>query len=57
MSQQNTPRSDEDKPEGLLKYLRRMKAVLRPRSGDKRQSVATMPDVASPSTTATYDLL
>lgn len=54
MAPQNTTAgSGEDKPEGLSKYLRRMKTVLRPRSGNKRQSVATLPDAAGPSTTAT----
>ncbi|CAG8060599.1 unnamed protein product [Penicillium nalgiovense] len=36
----------EDKPEGLSKYLKRMKTVLRPRSMSKRQSIT--PEVAPP---------
>ncbi|KAJ5098325.1 hypothetical protein N7532_005326 [Penicillium argentinense] len=44
------PGRPEDKPEGLSKYIKRMKTVLRPRSGSKRQSLATLPDVAGPST-------
>ncbi|KAJ5159901.1 uncharacterized protein N7482_006905 [Penicillium canariense] len=50
MSPQDTPgRSAEEKPEGLSKYLKRMKTVLRPRSGSKRQSVAALPEPAGPS--------
>ncbi|KAJ5546196.1 hypothetical protein N7494_003781 [Penicillium frequentans] len=41
MSPQDNPgRPEGEKPEGLSKYLKRMKTVLRPRSGSKRQSVA-----------------
>lgn len=55
MSPQDNPaRPSEDKPEGLSKYIKRMKTVLRPRSGSKRQSVATLSDVAGPSTQTTY---
>ncbi|KAJ5165811.1 hypothetical protein N7492_006107 [Penicillium capsulatum] len=48
----NNPGGPEDKSEGLSKYLKRMKTVLRPRTGSKRQSVATMPDIPTPSTSA-----
>ncbi|KAJ5656472.1 hypothetical protein N7507_008422 [Penicillium longicatenatum] len=49
MSPQGNPgRPEGDKPEGLTKYLKRMKTVLRPRSGSKRQSVAA-PDVPASS--------
>lgn len=52
MTSQDTPnRPGEDKPEGLSKYLKRMKTALRPRSGTKRQSVATLSDVTGPSQT------
>lgn len=43
----------EDKPEGLSKYLKRMKTVLRPRSMSKRQSIT--PGVAPPAEN-TYDI-
>ncbi|KAJ5754870.1 hypothetical protein N7533_004413 [Penicillium manginii] len=46
------PGRPEDKPEGLSKYIKRMKTVLRPRSGSKRQSVAATPDVAQSSQSA-----
>lgn len=47
----------EDKPEGLAKYIQRMKTVLRPRA-TKRQSVALMPETTTaPSSSAVYDLL
>lgn len=56
MSPQDNPgRPEGDKPEGLSKYLKRMKTVLRPRSGSKRQSVAT-PDVPTSASQPTYDL-
>ncbi|KAJ5106909.1 hypothetical protein N7456_003584 [Penicillium angulare] len=52
MSPQDNPgRPDGDKPEGLSKYLKRMRTVLRPRSSSKRQSVATLPDVPASSST------
>ena len=59
MSPQDNPRRPEDKPDGLSKYIQRMKSVLRPRTGSKRQSVATMPEVAESSSAAydTYPLL
>ncbi|KAJ6134073.1 hypothetical protein N7523_000395 [Penicillium sp. IBT 18751x] len=54
MSPQDTPgRPAGDKPEGLSKYLKRMKTVLRPRSGSKRQSMTTVLDVGQSSTAAT----
>lgn len=57
MSPQDKPgRPDGDKPEGLSKYLKRMKTVLRARSSSKRQSVAA-PDVPAPASQPTYDLL
>ncbi|KAJ5746168.1 hypothetical protein N7520_011350 [Penicillium odoratum] len=48
MAPQDKPRPEGDKPEGLSKYLKRMKTALRSRSSSKRQSVAT-PDVPSSS--------
>lgn len=46
MSPQDNPdRPEGDKPEGLSKYLKRMRTALRPRSGSKRQSVATLPEM------------
>lgn len=50
------PGRPEDKPEGLSKYIKRMKTVLRPRSGSKRQSVAALPDVG-PSSQSAYVLI
>ncbi|KAJ5997586.1 hypothetical protein N7499_006019 [Penicillium canescens] len=48
MSPQDTPgRPGEDRPEGIFKYFRRMKSVLRPRSTSKHQSLS-VPDVAAP---------
>lgn len=56
MSPQDNPgRPEGEKPEGLSKYLKRMKTALRPRSGSKRQSVAA-PDVPAPASQPTYDL-
>ncbi|OQE31673.1 hypothetical protein PENSTE_c001G09510 [Penicillium steckii] len=46
------PSRPDDKPEGLSKYIKRMKTVLRPRSGSKRQSVAAQPDVGQSSQSA-----
>lgn len=55
MSAQDLPsRPEGDKPEGLSKYLKRMKTVLRPRSSSKRQSVATLPNVGESSSRPTY---
>ncbi|KAJ5690372.1 hypothetical protein N7462_004764 [Penicillium macrosclerotiorum] len=53
MSTQDIPgRPGEDKPPGLSKYLKRMKTVLRSRSGNKRHSVAgTTPVLEGPSDT------
>ncbi|KAJ5587244.1 uncharacterized protein N7459_003009 [Penicillium hispanicum] len=55
MSPQDHPgRSGEDKPEGLSKYLKRMRTALRPRSSSKRQSVAPVEAaIASSSKAAT----
>ncbi|OQD76378.1 hypothetical protein PENDEC_c004G06416 [Penicillium decumbens] len=52
MSPQDTSGRPEDKPEGLSKYLKRMKTVLRPRSSSKRQSTTTAPNTGQPSTAA-----
>ncbi|KAJ5086480.1 hypothetical protein NUU61_007787 [Penicillium alfredii] len=52
MSPQDTSGRLEDRPEGLSKYLKRMKTVLRPRSSSKRQSLASPPEVGQ-SITAT----
>jgi len=46
------PGRPDDKPEGLSKYIKRMKTVLRPRSGSKRQSIAAQPDVGQSSQSA-----
>jgi hypothetical protein len=56
MSPQDTPgRPGEDKPEGLSKYLKRMKTVLRTRSSSKRQSMVAVPEAAEgPSSTPAY---
>lgn len=52
--QDTTGRPAEDKPEGLSKYLKRMKTVLRPRSGSKRQSMTVAPEVTGQSSTTAY---
>ncbi|KAJ5946871.1 hypothetical protein N7454_003710 [Penicillium verhagenii] len=50
MSPQDNPgRPEGDKPEGLSKYLKRMKIALRPRSSSKRQSLLATPDVPASS--------
>lgn len=50
MSPQDTPgRPGEDKPEGLSKYIKRMKTVLRARSSSKRQSLVAAPEPAEAS--------
>lgn len=54
MSPDNT--GPEDKPEGLSKYLKRMKTALRPRAA-KRQSIATMLDDPAQASSAEYALL
>ncbi|KAJ5194825.1 uncharacterized protein N7498_008263 [Penicillium cinerascens] len=49
--QDTTGHPAEDKLEGLSKYLKRMKTVLRPRSGSKRQSMTIAPEVTGQSST------
>ncbi|KAJ6144614.1 hypothetical protein N7470_008509 [Penicillium chermesinum] len=54
MSPQDRPTQPEgDKPEGLSKYLKRMKTVLRPRMSSKRESVAARPDTVASSSKPT----